>query len=246
MKECQMDYLQMLANKKSFSRTELFNAMEKCKLELSESSLKANLQKLLNNGQIVRVGRNAYCVADDNIQNYEYEYSTLAQQVAGVVKEKHPCLDFNIMELVQFNEFINHQLAHNVIFVAVEEDLGDFVFDTLKEKYPGKVLINPSAEIYHTYWCDDMIVITKMVSEAPLGKVEKWNARIEKTLVDLLSDDLLRSSIATSEYPTIYEDAFAKYAIDESCLFRYAKRRGAYEKIKQFIIEKTNVKLRLG
>lgn len=246
MKECQMNYLQMLENKKSFSRTDLFNAMKSCKIDLSESTMKANLQKLLSDRQIVRVGRNAYCVAADNIQNYEYEYSTLAQAVAEEVKVKHPCLGFTIIELVQFNEFVNHQIAHNVIFVSVEENLGSFVFDTLKEKYPGKVLINPSTEIYHQYWYDDMMVITKMVSEAPLGKVEKWNARIEKILVDLLTDDLLGNSITASEYSTIYEDAFAKYAIDESCLFRYAKRRGAYEKIKQFITEKTNVKLRLG
>lgn len=46
------------------------------------------------------------------------------------------------------------------------------------------------------------------------------------------------------EIPTVYEEAFLKYVIDESSLFRYAKRRGADKKIKKFIQDETNVQLR--
>ena len=48
-----------------------------------------------------------------------------------------------------------------------------------------------------------------------------------------------------SEYPTIYETAFKNFLVDESQMFRYAKRRKVDEKIKKFIQEETNVKLRL-
>ena len=49
--------------------------------------------------------------------------------------------------------------------------MGGFVFDTLKKKYPGKVLINPTSEIYHLYWYDDMIVIEKLVSEVNMEEI---------------------------------------------------------------------------
>lgn len=241
----QIDYLINLSNKESFSRSDLIlEISRKDGREVGEARFKAILQKFLKDGRIVRVGRNAYCVAEDGIMVYSYNYSALACDVAELIEEKHPYLDFSMAELIQLNEFVNHQLAHNVVFVSVEDNLGDFVFDTLKEKYPGKVLINPTTEIYHQYWCDDMIVIQKLISEAPMGHKDRWHIRLEKLLVDLMVDSLLKKSVSEAEYATIFEEAFAKYAIEESCLFRYAKRRGAERKILTFIQEQTTVNLR--
>ena len=239
-------YLKLLENRVKFSRTDLLEAMKGSGIEISEASFKITLQKLLKNGLIVRVGRNAYCVAQNGTEVYSYEYSKDARNVAFFLEEKFPYLDFTIMDFVQLNEFVNHQLAHNVIFVSVEGDLGKFVFDALKEIYPGKVLINPTPEIYHQYWYEGMIVVCKLISESPMGKNEKWNTRIEKLLVDVLTNSILQSSISKSELPNIYEEAFAKYAIDESCMFRYAKRRGAEKKIREFINKNTNIQLRMG
>ncbi len=239
-------YLKILENEKSFSRSELMETMKNDGKNISEASFKVELQKLLKEGSIIRVGRNAYCVAKDGVGVYSYEYSDDAKNIAKILKEKFPLLNFTIMDFVQLNEFLNHQLAHNVIFVSVEDDLGNFVFDALKEVYPGKVLINPTPEMYHQYWYDDMIVIGKLISESPVGQQEKWNTRIEKLLVDLITNAILKSSVSESELPSIYEEAFAKYAIDESCMFRYAKRRGAEKKIREFICDNTNVELRVG
>jgi hypothetical protein len=205
---------------------------------------KVLLKKLVDAGKIIRVGRNAYCVNEGNRRTYEHRYSDLACSIAEQMKEDFPYLSFSIFELVQLNVFVNHQIANNVIFLSVESDLGNFVFDRLKEKYPGKVLIYPSVEIYHQYWCDDMIVIQKLISEAPTGNEEKWHTRIEKMLVDIFVDDIQKESFSESELTGIYEDAFAGYAIDESCLFRYAKRRGIHYKLKEYLTENTNVKLR--
>ena len=238
--------LKFLENKTTFSRAELMETIQEKGKTISEASFKLELQKMLKEGTIVRVGRNKYCVSKNGVGIYDYEYSDDAKAVAEILKKKFPYLDFTIMDFVQLNEFVNHQLAHNVIYVSVEEDLGDFVFDALKEKYPGKVLINPTPEIYHQYWYDGMIVVGKLVSEAPMGQKEKWNTRIEKLLVDVMTNSILLSSVSETELTSIYEEAFAKYAIDESCMFRYSKRRGAEKKIREFIKEKTNVQLRVG
>lgn len=239
-------YLKFLENKEIFSRTDLWDAMQEDGHEISEASLKLKLQRLLKEGTVVRVGRNKYCIAKAGVSVYSYEYSAEAKSVAQILKEKFPYLDFTIMDFVQLNEFVNHQLAHNVIYLSIEEDLGDFVFDALKEKYPGKVLMNPTPEIYHRYWYEGMIVIGKLVSEAPMGQKEKWNTRIEKLLVDVLTNPILLCSVSEAERTNIYEEAFEKYAVDESCMFRYAKRRGAEKKIREFIRKNTNVKLRVG
>ena len=63
--------------------------------------------------------------------------------------------------------------------------------------------------------------------------------------MDLLTESLWLESIGESELPTIYEDAFLRYIIDESCLFRYAARRNAEKRIRTFIAEQTTITLRI-
>lgn len=137
--------------------------------DATESSCRFVLQKLLDSGSIARVGRNNYCVNDKTSRKYTHEYSDLATSVAGKIRETYPELDFRIFELVQLNEFVNHQIAHNAVFIFVEGDLGEYVFDTLKEEYAGHILLNPNADMYHQYWADDMLVIKKLITEAPKG-----------------------------------------------------------------------------
>ena len=239
-------YLKTLQKKTCFNRDDLFSAIKENGIVVSASMFKVLLKKLLDTGKIVRVGRNSYCVVDEQVKKYHYNYSELANEVAGIIIKEFQYLQFTIFELVQLNAFVNHQIAHNVVFVSVEADLRDFVFDKLKEKYPGKVLINPTTEIYNQYWSDNMIVLEKLVSEAPLGTDEKWHTRIEKLLVDVYADPIQKETFSVSELPIIYNDAFECYVIDESCMFRYAKRRGIEKELKKYILQHTHVTFRKG
>lgn len=80
---------------------------------------KSTLEKYLESGEIVRIGRNAYCVRG-KLKDYEYDYSGIAVHIAKILNEDFYDLDFRISELYQMNRFLNHQIAHNVIFVFVE------------------------------------------------------------------------------------------------------------------------------
>ena len=164
----------LLKNKEPFGRQELFRVLEEQYKGLSLASYKLKMQRLLESGKIARVGRNLYCIPDNQAPVYDYEYSELAVIIQKLVYERHPFLEYRIFELVQMNEFLNHQIAHNAVFVFVEADLGDFVFETLKEKFPGKILLNPSVKEYHLYWQDDLIIIGKLPTEAPKGKKAVW------------------------------------------------------------------------
>ena len=46
---------------------------------------------------------------------YSYEYSEEAVDVAQWIEKEFDGLDFRVFELVQLNDFINHQIAHNTI-----------------------------------------------------------------------------------------------------------------------------------
>ncbi len=236
--------ISLLKNKEPFSRQELFQVLEEQYKGLSQASYKLKMQRLLESGQIARAGRNMYCIPDNQVPIYYYEYSELATQIQKMIYEKHPFLEYRIFELVQMNEFLNHQIAHNAVFVFVEADLGDFVFETLKEKFPGKILLTPSVKEYHLYWQDDFIIIGKLLTEAPKGKKEVWHTCLEKMLVDMTAEKVIKTTFSEAEYADVLEQAFQKYIIDESQMFRYAKRRHVKDDILKIIQNHTTIKLR--
>ena len=227
-----------------FTRKELLESFRMAGYMLSEASFYKKVEELVKNGQIIRVGRNVYSLPDDKRLTYEYKYSELAEEVAQEIAQQYPYVNFSIFEFVQLNDFVNHLIAHNVIFLSVEAEIMDFVFETLRDKYPGKVLINPTVEIYHQYWSDNMIVLGKLTTEAPKGQKVSWHTRLEKMLVDIMAEPLLLASISRAEYPHIYEDAFDRYIVDENGLFRYASRRKVTKKIKELIRKETDIVLR--
>ncbi len=235
--------LDCLNSKKYFNRKELLQSFRKAGFTLSDAAFSKKIASMVQNGELIRISQGIYSLPDGQRYQYEHEYSDLANEIAEVLKEQYPLVDFSIFELIQLNDFVNHQLAHNVLFLSVEADVMDFIFDTLQGRYFGKVFLNPKPEIYHQYWSDNMVVINKLITEAPKGQDVLWHTRLEKLLVDILSEPLVLESIASSEYPTIYEDAFLRYYVDEKCMFRYARRRKVDQKIKQMITENTSIKL---
>lgn len=237
-------YFEGLKNKKSFSRQEVLQSFRKGGYELSDASFYRKFTAMVKDGELVRAGNGIYCFPEGTAGPYDHEYSELASEVASLIQNQYPLLDFSVLELTQLNDFINHQFAHNVLFLSVESDAMGFVFDLLKEQYFGKVLISPTPEIYHQYWSDNMIVISRLITEAPKSSTVSWHTRLEKLLVDIYADPLLLDSINDSDYPGIYENAFSMYVVDESCLFRYAARRTVDKKIIKLIREKTNISLR--
>ena len=214
-----------LVNPDYFSRAELLLSFRANGYKLSTAAFYKKVQEMLKNKEILRVRRNIYCLPSEDKVIYEHQYSDLSLELADILIENYPYMDFSIFELVQLNEFVNHQIAHNVIYLSVDYEVTDFIFDTLKQLYPGKVLLNPSVDLYHRYWTDNMIIIEKLTTEAPRSKKVAWQTKLEKLLVDIMAEPLIKSSLGESEYSNIYEDAFKRYLIDESCMFRYAKRR---------------------
>ena len=138
--------------------------------ELSKSSLEKHLKKYLQSGEIARVGRNAYCVRG-NLRNYKYDYSDLSIHIAKILKDEFYDLDFRISELYQMSRFLNHQIAHNVIFVFVEKELSTSAFERLKKEYAGNILINPTEDDFFNYrTIDDMIVVRNLRTVSPKGR----------------------------------------------------------------------------
>ena len=232
--------LNKLGNHNSFMRSDLKMAMEECGYNATEGITNHMISKLLTEGDISRVGRNRYRVAASQKQ-YRFSYSEFADKVVGEIISAHPYLDFRIFELTQLNEFVVHQIAHNIVFIYVESDLEGDVFNTLWEKHKGAVLLKPDADTLFRYMAEDMVVILKLPTESPKGMDVFWSTRLEKMLVDIAVDKLLKKVVYSGEYPMIYQDAFRKYAVDRNTMARYARRRGALKKYRDFLVNEAGL-----
>jgi hypothetical protein len=231
--------------KQPFHKEELMTAIHVVNPNYSDNSLKWLLSKLKSENKIEKVGRGIYCrTAPSAIRkDYDYIHSDTFMELVLRLEKQYPILEFQMWETVQMNEFINHQLAHNTIIVDVEKELVNAVFETLKESLGG-VLISPGREEYYAYRREnDTVIVQSLVSVAPSPIKDTHSCCLEKIIVDMFSSKITGQLISKGEYPGLLEEAFSKYVIDETKLFRYASRRRNKEKIIDFIRSKTTVKL---
>ena len=226
--------MNQLNHSQPFSRADLQLAMNQIGMNSSDNTVNHLIIKLLQSGQIYRTGRNQYSAALSK-RIYQFPHSEFTLSVVNEIREAHPYLDFRIFELIQLNEFVNHQIAHNIVFVSVEGEFGEDVFNTLWETHQGGVLLKPSIDDLFRYMTDDMIIIVKLPTESPKGISDFWDTRIEKMLVDIAVDKLLNKIVYKGEYPAIFHDAIQNYNMDKSLMARYARRRGALDKFRTFL-----------
>ena len=218
-----------LIDKDLFSRAEFADAFRKEHPDKSDEAISYALRKLLREKGIQRVGWNQYATSQGK-RIYHHDYSKISKEVAEVIQKEYVDPAFQIFELTQLNTFVNHLIAHNTVFVYVENELIDFVFDTLHRSFPGQVMLKPTVDNYYRYHVDNEIVVGRLPSETPKGLDAPWHSRLEKILVDVAVDKLLNYVVPKGEFKNIFNESFERYYVDENAMKRYAKRRGAERK----------------
>lgn len=245
-----MDY-QKIANSlpynQCFSKIEIVNsARDICNEAIKESCSSWLVNQMIQLGFLIKAGRNQYVRVEksQNLRDYEYQPSEYMNDIVSLLTENFPLLKFQAWEAFQFNYFVNHQLAHNTVFIEVESMLENSVFEFLQDKYAGNVLLKPGRDTFQIYARDNTIVVTNMISETPVNKKSKYLITMEKFLIDMMCNKLIELLVEKSEFPMIYEEVFAHYKIDESKMFRYARRRNMEDRMKEYLKRNTQVKLR--
>ncbi|MBR7000338.1 MAG: hypothetical protein IKI01_06935 [Lachnospiraceae bacterium] len=227
-------------NKSTFRRT-----VRSVYPDCPETSVNWMLVTLRRQGRLASAGAGKYYRTPQDTparKQYSYPHSPEYLALEKEITEAYPLVHFQMWELIQMNDFVNHQIAKNVIFVEAEAMLVDTVYELLHGKHPY-AMVQPTYDAFYKQRAPETdIVVQKLLSEAPSPDANH-SCVMEKLLVDLLSKKLSGSLIERSEYPRIYEDVFRKYNIDETRMFRYAKRRHLYESLLSFIKTKTDIKL---
>ena len=222
--------LQRLKPGQQYSHSELLNLLQKQRPDMSAQSMQWVMSSLLKNRQLDHPGYNQYSRPGKMPEiTYHPEYSELAKELISRISNEYSAVQFTLFETIQLNEFLNHLISQNTIFLQVDPDVQEFVFLYLRECGYSNIMIKPDLDSFHRYWGQNCIVIHNLLSEAPLNKDNPHEITLEKMLVDITSDKLLMSSYDYSEYPSILKQAISQYQINQPRMLRYARRRSKEE-----------------
>ena len=227
--------LKSLERGRIYPRKELISIMKNENSEMSDNSLIWMIGDLVKRGKLIHVGRNQYSLSDCKKDVYSPVYSQYAVDIKNRIAGKYPAIGFTVFESTLLNEFLNHLIARNTIFIQTERDTSAFIFDFIRDNTKANVLYKPSEKDYARYWQPDMIVVLDWTSQAPLNLAAPHDITAEKMLVDIYCDKTIRLTYSGSEYKTIVNAVYDRYNVDTVRLLRYAGRRNKADKIKAFL-----------
>ena len=225
-----------LSDKTTYCRDDLFHLFLNEKSDLSDSAFRWTLYNLLQEQKIFRVDYDTYITEKPQVLPiYRPYYSDRAKALTKKMAEQFPEVNFVIFESVLLNEFLNHQIAQNTIFVQIEKDVSSYIFDNLQEEYVGNVLYKPSKRDFDRYWTRNCVVVLDLISQAPLSREKLHEITIEKILVDIVAEKSMAAIFSPSEIPFVYENAMKSYQVDTRKMNRYAGRRGKASIVKEYV-----------
>ena len=231
----------VLKSGETYSHKELLDELRTMKPDLSESTYHWSISSLVREGKLRRLGYDAYSCSD-SFPKKEYHplYSDLSLELINLINGKYPHVMFTVFETVMMNEFLNHLIAQNTVFIQAEKECSIFVFRFLQEKGYQNLMYKPGINDFDLYWSRDGIVVTDLISEAPLRTDEPHTIMLEKMLVDMIADKLISVTYSKAELPDVLEQAQSRYYLDRIRLFRYARRRNREKELKQYL-ERSNM-----
>ena len=200
------------------------------------SSIFARIRKKTVAGQIIRVGKGVYATSNRPVFEYEL-HSSLARQVRSELKDIYGNrLEFAVYETTILNHFLNHLIANTTILVDVPREYCEHVFFALVNRGFKNLLLNPSEDENYRYNHFDgkTIVIKCCSSRSPIDK-KKNTILLEKVLVDIVADKRLRYFFEGAETGPMIQEITENYSLDYAKVRTYAKRRGCYESLCQYI-----------
>jgi hypothetical protein len=124
------------------------------------------------------------------------------------------------------------------IFVEVERDAVNAIFDLLNENNEKSVFLSPDRDDYNRYIIGkEAIIVRSLVSETPTQAVENIiMPSIEKILVDVVGD-VDFEFMQGAELHRFYQNVLGKCAVNQKKLLRYASRRNRRKAVEQLVNE---------
>lgn len=214
---------------KYLSKIEIYN--QYAKSGLSPRSRALLISKLIERGVIAKIDNEQYKLVNKKKYHIFREYDGYNDFI-DLFKDVR--FDYIIYNITFLNEWLNQLIGKNTIFIETDKKYMNSIYEVLVDNDYKNILLNPSLEEFDKYFSSDLIIIKPLFTRSPIDRKEK-SFTIEKIIVDLFIDDVLRKYYSISELNDIYRQIFKTYAIDEVSLNAYLTRRKIKDKFYDYL-----------
>jgi len=134
------------SEKPLLTRSDLVEYICSSKPGIKETSAGWILYNMRKSDVISRVAHNTYMLHTNGkpLPYFSHDLSDEAIDIIDFIKNRYPEVVFIVWETRAYNEFANHQMWRNFIFVEVEKWLEESVFNALHEHTVYTVLYKPN------------------------------------------------------------------------------------------------------
>lgn len=207
----------------TISREVLIELIRRDKPDYKDASVRWALYTLVHDGVITKMDAEFYRIG--RVKPYTSKPgSATKNQIQEILQVQFPAIKAVVYESTILNEWVNHLISRNVLFVEVEKDYMRSVFRTLQEKLQTTLLLKPSLDEYYLYASDATVIVSNLITQAPIHK-DSYDIRIEKLLVDMFANSLLQEFVSASDIEYMVDDIFSTYVVNTKTVLAYAKRR---------------------
>ena len=230
------DILNFAFTHKVFTRRELIANLKSENQIGSPGTLSEQLNRLLKSGQLIRIERGVYKLPDDARKDFSVVCSEEMRKINQQIKTQFPFVDYCLWSASTLIPYLHHIPNLNLLFVDVEREVVESVFNLLNVDSSKRVFLMPTLTDFERYIStNDAIIIRPLISESPLQLVEGINTpTLEKILVDIVGD-VEFSFLQGSEINYVYTTIFERHSVNKNKLLRYATRRGRKEEVEQLL-----------
>lgn len=231
-----IDILNFAFTHKVFTRKELITNLKGENQVGSPGTLSEQLNRLIKSGQLIRVDRGVYKLPNEARKDFIVVCSENMRQINQQIKTQFPFVDYCLWTASTLMPYMHHIPNLNLLFVDVEREVAESVFNFLNTDSNKRVFLLPSHIDFERYIStNEAIIIRSLISESPLQLVEGINTpTIEKILVDIVGD-VEFSFLQGSELNYVYTTFFESHTVNKNKLLRYAARRGRKEEVEQLL-----------
>ena len=192
----------------------------------------------MKDGRLLRVKRGVYALPETTKHSFTVEISEELKQLNESLKTPFPFAKYCIWSSDVFMPLMHHIPNLNYIYVDVECDASESIFNFLKNNQINRVFFRPDKETFNRYIAGTKaIIVRQLISEAPLQVIESlYVPTLEKILVDIVCS-MEFGFLQGAEMSYFYKNAMERYSINRSKLIRYASRRGRRQEVEQLYNE---------
>ena len=239
---------------RSIQKSDLRNFYAHHSRSATEQAFRRFMYGLEKRQIITPIGAGIYAFQDQETQpaakkkHFAPGWSQELGKLNDEVRKAFPYAQYLLWETRVLHEFMTHQPGQSLFILETEKDVCESAFNLLIQEYPGRTFLDPSQLTMERYVMSrpESILISRLITQSPRQTASGIpSPKLEKILVDIFVDGDKYYYFQGEELAGIFENAFSMYWINEKTLFRYAGRRMASGKLRQFIREHTQIVLSL-